>query len=139
MKNIEIFEHTADVGIEIKAKNEKDIFKNAAKGLLKLIFKSGKIKGKIIQKDICLKAETKEELLHNFLNEILFLIFVKKIYVKATTVIKINDKKIKAKVHGYFLKNIGDYIIRELKSVTYHNLEIKKQGLFFKAKIIVDI
>ncbi len=139
MKNIEIFEHTADIGIEIKAKSEKDIFKNAAKGLMQLIFKRKKIKEKIIQKEICLKEETKEELLHNFLNEILFLIFVKKIYIKKIIIIKISAKKIWAKVQGYFLKNIGDYIIRELKNVTYHNLEIKKEGHFLKVKIIVDI
>ena len=141
MKNIKIIEHTADIGFEIKAKTKKKLFEVAVKELLKLIFKEKKIKSKMIQNEIKLKADTDEELLHNFLNEILFLIFVKKIFVKKVKIINLDENKteIKTSVYGFLTKKTGNYIKRELKSVTYHGLKITKENQYYNAKIIIDI
>lgn len=137
---MKIIEHTADIGFEIKAKNHYEIFNKASKKILRLIFKKINIRKNNLFKKLKIKADSQEELLHNFLNEILYLIFVKKIYIKKVEIFSFEKKKNKiiAGIHGILIKNIGDYILRELKNITYHGLEIKKEKQYYTVKIIID-
>jgi SHS2 domain-containing protein len=74
--------------------------------------------------------------LHDFLNEIIYFIFVKKIYPVKINIENISENKIKALI--FYRKINENEIIRELKSVTYHNLKIKEKNTGFLAEMIID-
>ena len=82
-----------------------------------------------------------EELLHDFLNEVLYLIFAKKkyIYKLAVKTLSLKENSLTADIH--ILNNIkqGKYILRELKSVTFHDLVIIKKPKFYISNVIIDL
>ncbi len=133
-----ITSHTADIGIKEKAKDIKTLFKKCANNIVKLALreKNKKIKLKKIALSVKNNSNSYEELLHDFLNEIIFYIFVKKIYPKKIIIKNLLTNKIEAKI--YCRKIIVDEILRELKSVTYHNLIIIKNKDGYVVKFIID-
>lgn len=140
MKIIKDIGHTADIGFKIRTRNYKELFQKSGKKIVNLALKkTNKIRK--VKKRIILNSDSTENLLHKFLNEILYLIFVKKFYISGI-LIKFADEekyKIEALIYGSLIKEkIGKYIIRELKSVTFHNLKIKKTDKFYETEIVID-
>jgi SHS2 domain-containing protein len=133
-----ITDHTADIGLKERAKNLKLLFKKCAIKIVKLSLKKSKNRGELKKLNILLKNKTisYEDLLHDFLNEIIYFIFVKKIYPVKINIENISENKIKALI--FYRKINENEIIRELKSVTYHNLKIKKKNTGFLAEMIID-
>ena len=72
MKTYEIIEHTADVGIKAYGKNISVAFENAAKGMFDIITDESEIEP-IGEYEIHLRAEDLEQLLVDWLSELLFL------------------------------------------------------------------
>jgi SHS2 domain-containing protein len=123
----EIFDHTADVGIKAWGSDLSEAFENAAKGMFSIITDGSKIRS-VKEYDISLKARDIEQLLVDWLSELLYLNGAKgmvfgdfdvevdegKIELNA----KVGGEKYDRKKHGYGA---------EIKAVTYHLLEVKKK------------
>ena len=65
------FETTADLGVEAKGKSLEEAFKEGAKGLYNIMVDIDKVDKKE-KLEFEISAEDLEELLYNFLNELLF-------------------------------------------------------------------
>jgi len=133
-----IFNHTADIGIKIKAKDIKILFSKCINKIIKLALINSRNIYKLNKKKLIIKNINKsyEDLLHDTLNEIIYLIFVKKYYIS-----KINIKKLlfdKIIIEIFYRKLNKDEIIRELKCVTYHNLSIKRNKNIYITEFIID-
>ena len=72
MKKFEVLEHTADAKFRAYGKNFEEAFMNAAYALASLMYDVKMIAAKKIEK-IEVHGNDKEQLLYNFLEEILFL------------------------------------------------------------------
>ena len=72
MKKYELIEHTADVGIKAYGNSVSEAFENAAKGMFDIITDKSKIES-IGQYDIQLESPDLEQLLVDWLSELLFL------------------------------------------------------------------
>jgi len=133
-----ITSHTADIGIKEKAKSLKDLFKRCADKIIKFSLRKKHVKKKLEKNKLVIKNKSNsyEQLLHDFLNEIIFFIFTQKKYPVKIIIDGLSLKKIRANIFYGEIKE--DEILRELKSVTYHNLTIKKGNSFFIAEIIID-
>ena len=141
MYQYKLIDHTADTGLEITGNTIRDIFFNAVKGLFHIIY-SGKEDYLPDNISICnyenieLLSSGCEELLVKWLNEFIFLFYTKNKVPKDIQIEEINDNLIKAKVqllHKY--KETG----LEIKSATYHELNIKKVKDKYYARIIFDV
>jgi len=141
MKNYELIEHTADIGIKVKAKDLKELFKNVALAMFDII--TGEILNtqysilntqEIIIKQ---KAENLEELFINWLNELLSLSDVKEIIFSDFKINKLNENNLEAVALGEDIKNYK--INTEIKAATYHELEIKRDNSGWKAQVIFDV
>ncbi len=139
MRNIKILNHTADIGVEIRAKSLRGVFNLAVRAIIGLCLQ--KSSGHEIRRNVRFKGDSAEELLHDFLNEILYNIFVKKKYVKSAIVknFSLKNMTLSAVMHINPDKKTGDYIIEELKSVTYNSLALKKNKGYYETKIIIDV
>lgn len=138
MKKYEIIDHTADVGIKSYGKNLSEAFENAAKGMFDIITDSSDIES-VGEYDIELETDDLEQLLVDFLSELLYLNSSKNLVFGFFKVdIDKDQKKLIAKVFGekfdFSKHNIGN----EIKAVTYHMLEIKKNKKY-KCQVLFDI
>lgn len=136
MGKFKIIDHTADVGIEIVGETPEDIFIQAYKGLYKLYG----LKFGPLQQDekFNFKADTLEELLIKFLNELIYYISVKNKYWN------IESLKIEKENKGYRMEVKGKTgsvvsIETEIKAATYHNLVIRKNQKELKTTVIFDV
>lgn len=138
MKRFEHFDHTADIGVRVYGKTLKDLFKNSAFALGGVITDLKKV-GANEEKSISLKACDYEELLINFLGEILNLYNIEEFLTKEILIKKINEFGIVALVKGETFDKAKHILNAEVKGITYHNFKIEKKKETYFAEIIFDV
>ena len=141
MKKYEIIDHTADIGIKAYGSDLKELFINAAVGMFDILVgenRESKIENREFKKfEIQKKAENLEDLLVEWLGELLFLFSTKNIVFEKFEIEELDEKHIKGAVEGADLKRYK--IDTEIKAVTYHMLEVvQKEGLW-QCQVIFDI
>ncbi|HEX17634.1 MAG TPA: archease [Thermoplasmatales archaeon] len=138
MKDFEIIEHTADVGLRAYGKSLDECFENVAKGMFAIITDNSKIDS-VGEYQIELKSESLEDLLVDWLSELLFLNSAYNL-VFGEFEVKINegDLSLKARVKGEVYDREKHGYGTEIKAVTYHMLEIKK-GEIYEVQVLFDI
>ena len=136
-KNYELIEHTADVGIRLKAKDLKDLFKNAALAMFEIIAEQKIESKKKEQLKIKQKADNLDELFINWLNELLSLSVIKEKIFCDFSFKKLDEHNLEAIVSGC---NFNDYKINtEVKAATYHQLKLEKTTSGWQAEVIFDV
>jgi SHS2 domain-containing protein len=141
MKEFEIIDHTADIGIVAYGKTKREVFINAAKGMFEIIAGENRDLKENFYDKIKLEAKSLEDLLIAWLNELLYISEVKLVILNKFKIKELSDGQIKAEVGGTKINHLSVRIKREVKAVTYHRLEIKKDegsGLW-RAQVIFDI
>ena len=141
MKEFEILEHTADIGIAAYGKTKREVFINAAKGMFEIISGGTKNFKENFYDKIKLEADNLEGLLFAWLNELLYISETKLVILNKFKIKELSDYQIKAEVEGMKINPPSVKIEKEIKATTYHHLEIKKDegsGLW-RAQIIFDV
>lgn len=141
MKEFEIIDHTADIGIVAYGKTKREVFINAAKGMFEIIAGENRDLKENFYDKIKLEAKSLEDLLIAWLNELLYISEVKLVILNKFKIKELSDGQIKAEVGGTKINHLSIRIKREVKAVTYHRLEIKKdeESGLWRAQIIFDI
>jgi len=141
MKEFEILEHTADIGIAAYGKTKREVFINAARGMFEIIAGETKNLKENFYDKIKLEADNLEGLLFAWLNELLYISETKLVILSKLKIKELSDFQVKAEVRGMKINPPSVKIEKEIKAVTYHRLEIKKDeksGLW-RAQVIFDI
>jgi len=139
MKNYELIEHTADIGIRVRARDLKGVFKNAALAMFDIIAEkkpetsSQKPENIVVEQ----KAENVEELFVNWLNELLSLSATKELIFNEFKIKKIDEHNLETEVEGEPIKNYR--VNTEIKAATYHALKIEKSKSGWQAEVILDV
>lgn len=133
-------EHTADLKFQAFGTTLEEAFSNAAEAMFGYLIDPAKVAQKI-SFDIKKEAETKEALLYDFLDELIFLIDTKGFLLHEIENIKItnfnNKYQIFAEVTGDSYKN---YLIKgDIKAVTYHEMLIEESPGNIKIQVVIDI
>ncbi len=141
MKKYELIEHTADIGIRVKGGDLKKLFKNAASAMFDIMAeKKPTAKSQELRANSFIveqKAENLEELLINWLNELLSLSATKGIIFNEFIMDKLDKSNLKAKVSGCDIKNYK--INTEIKAATYHALKIEEKNSNWQTEVIFDV
>ena len=141
MKNYELIEHTADIGIKVRGETLKELFKNTALAMFEIMAEQrSKVKGKRSKvKKIVIrqKADDLEELFINWLNELLSLSATKEKIFCDFQFKKLDGHNLEAIVAGCDIK---DYKINtEIKAATYHQLKLEETPSGWQAEVIFDV
>ncbi len=137
-KFYEILEHTADIRIRVKAGDLKTLFCRCAQAVFDITAErktargGGKIELKIVQ-----KAQDLEELLINWLNELLSLSSARGLIFSDFRIKTLEDNFLEARVRGEKAESYR--INKEIKAATYHELQITRIGTIWKAEVIFDV
>ncbi len=138
MKTYELIDHTADVGLKAYGKNLSEAFQNAAKGMFDIVTDSSEIES-VGQYDIDLEAADLEQLLVDFLSELLFLNSAQNLVFGFFKVeLDENKKSLSARVFGEKFNISKHKIGDEIKAVTYHMLEVKNKKPY-SVQVLFDI
>lgn len=138
MKTYELIDHTADVGVKACGDTLAEAFEEAAKAMFDIITDKSEIEN-VGQYTIELKADDLEQLLVDWLSELLFLNSANNL-VFGFFKIDLDEKNssLSAKIFGEKYDISKHKVGTEIKAVTYHMLEVKKKKPYY-IKILFDI
>jgi len=137
-KDYEIFDHTADIGIRVKGKDLKELFKNAGLALFQISTRKQFTKDKK-HTTITVKqsADNLGDLFVNWLNELLSLSAANSVIFHDIKVKSINNNSLEAIAVGSSTANYK--MNTEIKAATYHKLKIEEGREGWIAEVILDV
>ncbi len=134
-------DHTADIAVELTADSFEELIVESLKAYNESVFESIDERNDE-SVEIKLTEQSREELLVSFLNEVNYLLTVKKWISKSIDELLIKSEDslfiLTGNLNGSFLTNEIE-LKEEIKSVTYHQMEIKKEKRKLKTLIVFDI
>ncbi len=134
----EEIDHTADLGIRVYGKDLKELLENSARALMETLTDIDTVEPK---DEVAIEAEgeTPEELLIHWLEEVLYLHFVKKYLFRNFKIESLGKKKLGAVARGELIDPKRHEVNFDIKAVTYHDLNIERVDDKLKVDIIFDI
>ena len=126
MQRYEYLEHTGDIGIRAYGATLEELFINAALGLLEAIADLSTV-GTTTQTEIEVAAESLEELMVAWLDELNFRHEVEEVFFQRVEIQAISEAPYRLTAIAYgepvdFAKHI---VYTEIKSITYHQLIVE--------------
>lgn len=134
----ETFEHTADLGLRIRAADLPTLFVDAARGLFALIVVNVNTVRAAEPFTILLAAESTDLLLFDWLSELLVAYETRHLLFSRFEV-DLNDDGLRATAWGEPLDRARHVLDHEVKAITYHGLKVERAGNAWLAEVIVDI
>jgi|LDZU01.1.fsa_nt_gi SHS2 domain-containing protein len=141
-KDYKIIEHMADVGLKVFGETKKRLFENAARGMFFIITGSSGFDKQGNKKywNIKCEASNMEELLVEWLSELLYIHSTDFVFLNNFIIESLTDNNLKAKSSGIKINESPFQIEREIKAVTYHDLQVSKNEKgYWETTVIFDI
>ena len=139
----ETFEHTADIGLRVRAKNLNQLFKDTAEGFFDLVTdleavkKSRSVPEQEIE--INLQEENAEELLMRWLQELLFIFSVRRAILLEYHFTSLTPMILKLKANAIRFDPTKHPSRHEVKAVTFHQFRVVQEAGSWLAEVIFDI
>jgi len=131
-------EHTADIGIEVKADSLPELFEAAARGMFSLITDLTLVSS-VVTREVEIDSGDLEELMFKWLNELLFLLGTELLLFSRFDVRTLREDRLEAAVGGEGLDLAKHEVMAEMKAATYHDLEIRDDDDSWFARVIFDV
>jgi len=138
MKRFEFIDHTADVGVRVWGTTLRELFSNAAYAMFSIIANLGSVE-EVSSRSIEVKSRNYEELLVEWLRELLYISTVKEQLFKRFEIEELADTRLKSTCWGEPIDLSRHELHTEVKTVTYHQLSIKRSLQGWEAQIVFDI
>lgn len=139
MEAFQVLPHTADIRLFVTGDGLEEIFSSALRGmgfLQKKDFCKQQEGLLFVKEKIQIKATDKTSLLIDFLSEVLTLSHINKVVYCEASFHKLSETTLSATVKG----NKVNYFDEDIKAVTYHEAEIKRnESGELETTIIFDI
>ena len=133
-----MFDHTADLGVEVFGKDEKELFSNAAFAIFDLIVDLRNVTSREVHRFVIDGAD-REDLLVNYLREILYMWGGQGLLLKDFSISEISSQHLVGEARGEPFDPDKHSIKMEIKAVTYHQVEVKETKERWKARVILDV
>lgn len=134
----ETFEHTADLGLRIRAADLNTLFAEAAEALFSCLVEDLSSVKPVQMLEIRLQGEDREYLLFDWLKALLYH-FDAEHLLFARFEVKITPEGLEGKAWGEPLDRFRHELGHEVKAITYHGLKVEPSADGWLAELIVDI
>lgn len=131
----EFLEHTADIKFRAYGKTMEEAFENSALAVAEFIAKGNKVKAKE-KKEIEVEGTDKENLLYNFLEELIVLLDSEE-FVVVKAKVKIEGNKLTGVLHGDDTKNYKG--LDHIKAATYAEMFVGRRGGKWEVVAVMDV
>lgn len=134
----ETFDHTADLGLRIRAPDLDTLFAEAGQALFSIIVEDPFSVRPTHALDVRLESDDLVYLLFDWLKELLYHFDAEHLLL-ARFEVKVVNNSLTARVWGEPLDRDRHELNHEVKAVTYHGLRVDREGPGWLAEVIVDI
>ncbi|NIP85475.1 MAG: archease [Planctomycetales bacterium] len=134
----EVFEHTADLGLRVRAADADQLFAEAGRGLFSVIVANLDAVQPVQTKTYHLEGDDYEYLLFDWLSELLYTFETEKLLLSQFQV-KVTDAGVDAVCRGETMDSRRHEMDHEIKAITYHRLKVQQTEAGWLAELIVDI
>jgi SHS2 domain-containing protein len=131
------FEHTGDLGIEVRAPSRAELFARCALAMSRVMVEPEGVRA-LERRQIEVQAEDDADLMHDLLAAALNLFMVDGFIWREASAIE-RDRTIIAVLTGEKFDRSRHQLLTEIKAVTYHRLAIEREGNGWRATIVFDI
>ena len=134
----ELIDHTADIGIQATGGTIKDLFETAGRAMCEQIVDTNTLQGNHTKK-LQISGIDREDLLINFLRELLSFWTIDNLLVKQIYINEIDNNHLTADItcDTYIPKT--HEILMDIKAVTYHDISVEQTDSGWEATIIFDV
>ncbi len=134
----ETLEHTADVGIAVRASTLPELFETAAEGMFSFLIDPTLVENRA-WRERQVDADDLEGLLVAWLNDLLVLLSAGEFVPKVFVVDEVTERRLRATVHGEPVDPSRHHFRLDIKAATYHMLEITEGPTGWSARMIFDV
>jgi SHS2 domain-containing protein len=134
----ETFEHTADLGLRVRAPDLDTLFAEAARGLFSVIVEDLDTVQPRERLDVRLEAEEREYLLFDWLRQLLANFDARHLLFSRFEV-HVDEGGLTGTAWGEPLDPARHVLDHEVKAITYHGLRVEPADGGWLAELIVDI
>jgi len=138
MKRYELIDHTADIGIKVYGRDLKELFRNAAFAMFDIMADLEGLNSSVTV-EIRKEAPNREELLVNWLDELLYNFYTKRLIFSEFDISELDDTHIVGRIIGRHIGENRSRLKTEIKAATYHDLKIEKTKDSWQTQLIFDI
>jgi SHS2 domain-containing protein len=133
-----VFDHTADLGVEVSAATLEELYAAAAFALFDLLTDLSTVRAGIAR-EIVVTGEDPADLLVNFLREILYMWNGGGFLIKTCLVREATPQRLKTLLRGETFDSGRHRMKQEIKAVTYHQASVCETEKGFLAKVVFDV
>ncbi len=133
-----VFDHTADLGVEVTAATLEEIYAGAAIALFDLLTDLATVRAET-SREIVIEGEDAADLLVNFLRELLDAFNGDGFLMKSCLVREVDSRQLKALIRGERFDPAHHRIEQEIKAVTYHQASVERTEDGWKARVVFDV
>ena len=134
----ETFEHTADIGIRVRAADLNGLFEDAARGLFAVLMANPEAVRPVQELSFRIEAQRLDDLLHDWLAELLFAFDTRRVLLGEFRV-EVSGDRLEASARGEPIDLQRHQLDMEIKAITYHELKVERDGDGWLAEVIVDL
>jgi SHS2 domain-containing protein len=141
MGRVEVFDHTADLGLRVTASDLDDLFRSAAEGLFDVVTADRSGIEPREAEAATLEADSLEQLLIDWLNELIFRSETgHRLYGRFDVEVRRGDRPgLTATLWGEPIDAGRHVLDHEVKAATHHGVFLKENPDGWVAEVIVDI
>ncbi|WP_145450679.1 archease [Gimesia panareensis] len=132
------FEHTADIGLDVRAESRETLFAEAASGLLSILVEDPETVRPEQEVTISVSGNDLEYLLFDWLDELLFRFETSQLLLCEYDV-RFHAEGITVSARGETFQSDRHRLAHEVKAITYHQLTVQQTAKGWQARFIVDI
>lgn len=130
---------SADFVVDVHGKTLNELFANSAEACFFAMTNIDKVRP-VRELNLIVDADNIDELLYNFISELIYLKDIEKMFFSRFDVnISVDEKSLKAVVAGDIIDYINHEIKTDVKAITYHDLHIKNSDDGFMTRIVFDL
>jgi len=133
-----LFDHTADLGIDVFGETQADLFSHAALALFDLMVAAAGMQA-TQGRNIVIEGADRTDLFVNFLREILYLFNGEGLVLTACRIVQIDAKRLTAEIHCGRYDARKHRVKTEIKAVTYHQAAVVQTARGWQGRVVFDV
>jgi len=134
----EIFEHTADLGLRVRAASLNELFADAGRALFSVLVANLESVEPVRELSFQIEGTRHDDLLSDWLAELLYTFDARRVLLSEFEV-QVGQDGLRATARGEPFDPSRHELDMEVKAITYHGLKVEREADGWLAEVIVDL
>ncbi|OPY88869.1 MAG: hypothetical protein A4E72_01261 [Syntrophus sp. PtaU1.Bin208] len=134
----QLLDHTADLGMDVKASSLEELFACAGKAIFELMAELDAVEIRV-SRELAVEGSDLADLWVNFLREALYLWSGESLLIKEVQIRQLSETALQATLSGEPYDASRHVLNMEIKAATYHQAEVVRTPEGWKGRVIFDV